>query len=285
MRKNQFVVIIICIATLLLVTCMYIFSGKTSVPSQENQNNAVLSSLPDSSGSSHDVNLESENSSITFDEANGASTISKSPDTLIDSDADRLLSTFGSIGEDYKLHARQYQQGEVQEEDTPSLGWDGDMTLLVKSASVIPYEETSEYEENDPRGIWPMYAENFQDPCILRLEMSLENQDAHNRTGVQYQFSTSLFYLSGYEDLIPENLQRDNYASVTLRYTALESYFDKNTGTKDYWSFELQPGEAMDFVLEFLVDREYFEQQSPFLAVSLSRKIKAGILLDDIVED
>ena len=64
----------------------------------------------------------------------------------------------------------------------------------------------------------------------------------------------------------------------------MESYFDKNSGTKDYWSFELQPGETMDFVLEFLVDREYFEQQSPFLAVSLSREIKAGILLDDIME-
>lgn len=65
----------------------------------------------------------------------------------------------------------------------------------------------------------------------------------------------------------------------------MESYFDKNTGTKDYWSFQLRPGETMDFVLEFLIDRAYLEQQSPFLAVSQNWDIKAGVLLDSIGEE
>ena len=92
------------------------------------------------------------------------------------------------------------------------------------------------------------------------MELHLENVDAHNRTGVQYQFNASMFYLSAYEDLIPQNRQDPTYTTVTQRFTAMESYFDKNTGTKDYWSFQLRPGETMDFVLEFLIDRAYLEQ-------------------------
>lgn len=274
MKKITFGIIVLIVVLLVTVTALYFsFSERMLLQSRDSElmsksqvHSGILSSRAD-------------------DSLDSAPSPEPSPKILSDPDADATLSGFSSIGETYTLHARQYQQGEAQVEDTPSLGWDGDMTLLVKSASLLPYEENGEYGDNDPRGIWPGYADSFQEPGVLRVEMQLKNLDAHNRTGVQYQFNASMFFLSAYDDLVPQNQENMNYVNITQRYTAMESYFDKNSGTKDYWSFELQPGETMDFVLEFLIDREYLEQQSPFLAVSLSREIKAGILLDDIVED
>lgn len=204
--------------------------------------------------------------------------------TLSDPTVDKLLATFGTVGQEYTLHSRNYQQGEVREEDVPSLNWDGDMKLLVKSVKMLPFEATAVYAENDPRNRWAGYAEQFQDPCILHFDLRLDNLNAANRMGVQYQFYASMFFLSAYEDLMPENKRDPNFMNVTQTFTVMESYFDKNSGSKDYWSFTLRPGESMDFVLEFLVDRSYLDQQSPFLAVSLNWDIKAGVLLNSIEE-
>lgn len=208
-----------------------------------------------------------------------------STETLSDPTADKLLATFGVVGQEYTLHSHNYQQGEVREEDVPSLNWDGDMKLLVKSVKILPFDETAVYEENDPRNVWTSYAEQFQDPCILHFDLRLDNVDASNRMGVQYQFNASMFFLSAYEDLMPENKGNPDYINITQKLTSMESFFDKNSGTKDYWSFELRPGESMDFALEFLMDRSYLEQQSPFLAVSLNWDIKAGVLLSSIEKE
>lgn len=229
----------------------------------------------------------SESNSVSCNSSSSRSVLNQASmaGELSDPKADALFATFGSVGQEYILHSRQYQQGEARVEDAPSLNWDGDMKLLVQSAQILPFEKAEVYEENDPRGSWSSYVEQFQDPCILRLSMRLENTDAHNRTGVQYRFNASMFFLSAYEDLMTKNRQDSNYITVTQRLTVMESYFDKNSGTKDYWAFELRPGESMDFVLEFLVDRSYFEQQSPFLAVSFNWDIKAGVLLDSLLEE
>ena len=135
---------------------------------------------------------------------------SPTPEVLSDPDADATLAALGTIGEAYTLHARQYQQGEAREEETASLGWDGDMTLVVRSATLLPYEEDVNGEDA-AHSVWGMYADGFSDPCVLHLELHLENVDAHNRTGVQYQFNASMFYLSAYEDLIPQNRQDPTY--------------------------------------------------------------------------
>lgn len=201
-----------------------------------------------------------------------------------DPDADALLSALGSMGESYTLHSRDYEQGEAREEEAPDLGWDGDMTVLVKSAQLLPFDENIQYEEGDPRSGWSSCAGEFRDPCVLRLVIQLENINARNRNGVQYRFTAFMFQLSAYEDLLPQNWLDENYIKIAQRYAVMESYFDKSSDTKDYWGFELRPGESMDFTLEFLVDRSYLEQQSPLLAVSLSRKTEVGVLLDQITE-
>ena len=155
------------------------------------------------------------------------------------------------------------------------------MHLVVQSATLLPYEEDVNGEDA-AHSVWGMYADGFSDPCVLHLELHLENVDAHNRTGVQYQFNASMFYLSAYEDLIPQNRQNPTYTTVTQRFTAMESYFDKNTGTKDYLRFQLRPGATMAFVLDFLMYRAYLAQSLPFLPFSPYCSSKAGVLLYSI---
>lgn len=248
--KNRNIGILALVIVLLAAVTIFFIVTTNHQPDQETDS---VPEAPSQLVASASAPLEQADSSVPV------SSQSPTPEVLSDPDADATLAALGTIGEAYTLHARQYQQGEAREEETASLGWDGDMTLVVQSATLLPYEEDANGKDA-AHSVWGMYADGFSDPCVLHLELHLENVDAHNRTGVQYQFNASMFYLSAYEDLIPQNRQDPTYTTVTQRFTAMESYFDKNTGTKDYWSFQLRPGETMDFVLEFLIDRAYLEQ-------------------------
>lgn len=260
MKKKMFAVIGMVAALLVIVSVLLLWK-------KPDAGNAQAPSVP----------CASDDTAASYSQESPAGVFS-------DPDADALLSTLGSMGESYTLHSRDYEQGEAKEEEAPALGWDGDMAVLVKSAQLLPFDESAQYGEGDPRSSWSTYAGEFQDPCVLRLAMQLENIDAHNRNGVQYQFTAFMFQLSAYEDLIPQNWSDENYVKVAQRYAVMESYFDHSSDAKDYWGFELRPGERMDFTLEFLVDRSYLEQQAPFLAVSVSRGTQVGVRLDKITE-
>ena len=54
---------------------------------------------------------------------------------------------------------------------------------------------------------------------------------------------------------------------------------------KKYYSFELPEGETMDFTMKYLIDREYLNVDTPFLAIAPGRVPQAGILLDNIQEE
>lgn len=262
MNKKLLIAVLVVFAVLLAATVGYAFWNRNepeSLPSSSSPEQPV-SSLPllSSSVSSHSSSLSS-------------------------SEADTLLATFGTVGQDYTLHSRYYQQGEAREEEAPSLGWDGDLVLRVNSAQIQSF--TPEDSDIDRAESWTKllgdYA--FSDPCVLKLDMTLKNESAENKNGVRYQFSTSMFRLSAYEDLIPENWQDgESYYHVGERYGLYEFSFDKHGKNDDYYSFSLEPGETMDFTLQYLIDREYLNQQSPFLAVSLSRQIECGVLLGDL---
>lgn len=198
-------------------------------------------------------------------------------------EADEVMAAFGAMGEEYTLHSRSYQQGEVKAEEAPSLGWDGDLILTVKSAQVQEYAPADEDEEDPIRGMWPAYARAFSEPRILKLDMTLTNKDAENKNGVRYLFNAGMFRLAAYEDLLPDNWKdAEGYVSIGERYSVLESQFDKHSDNDDYWAFTLEPGETLEFTLQFLIDRAYLEQKSPFLAVSFGRRIQCGVLLDKI---
>ncbi len=99
-------------------------------------------------------------------------------------EADAVIANFGSIGNEYTLHSRYYQQGEAKVEVAPNLGWDGDLLLTVKSAGVQDYAAGADESEDPARAAWPTYAKAFSDPCVLKLDMVLKNKDAENKTGV-----------------------------------------------------------------------------------------------------
>lgn len=221
---------------------------------------------------------------INSDQSAGASQNSSMSTQTADSpQADALLATFGTIGQPYTLHSRSYQQGQARTEDTADLGWNGDMTLWVNSAQVLEYNPAdvdSEFLET-----WNNYLEGnlISNPCVLKLEITLKNENAENSSGVRYQFRADMFRLAAYADLIPENWQNpETYISVGQQYSAYENIFDKHGAGKDYYSFSLEPGQQMDFTMEYLIDRDYLNQKSPFLAVGSSKEIKCGVLLNDL---
>ncbi len=198
-------------------------------------------------------------------------------------EADAVMANFGSIGNEYTLHSRYYQQGEAKVEVAPNLGWDGDLLLTVKSAQVQEYSAADDDNGDPARAAWATYAKLFSDPCVLKLDMTLTNKDAENKNGVRYLFNAGMFRLAAYEDLIPDNWKNaETYVSIGEQYSALEAQFDKHSDNDDYWSFTLEPEETLDFTLQFLIDRKYLEQNTPFLAVSFGRQIECGVLLDKI---
>lgn len=197
--------------------------------------------------------------------------------------ANTLLNSFGVIGQPYTLHSRSYQQGEEKVESAPELGWNGDMILQVNSATVLEYDPDD--FDSDLRELWnnQMDGDIISDPCVLRLDMTLKNEDAEKSSGVRYQFAADMFHLGAYEDLIPENWQNPEvYVSVAQQYSIYNASFDKHAEGDDYYSFILQPGEEMDFTMQYLIDREYLNQRSPFLAISIGREIKCGVLFNDL---
>ena len=199
-------------------------------------------------------------------------------------EADALIKTFAEIGEPYTLHSRYYNQGEAKTDDAPGLGWDGDLELCITDAIVKEYEE-SDIKYNSASSIWARYASDFEDPCILHVELSLKNVDAENKNGVKYKFNANMFVLSAYEDLLPENQNNpEGYTTVGNYYSAYETYFDPHGPGDDYWSFELQPGKTQNFTIEFLIDRVYLSQKDPFLAITPGKEIFYGVMLRDLAK-
>lgn len=275
MSKKTIIAILSAIAVLLVATFVYFFLVKSrQVPQSD-----PFSSTTE--GSSSQVNSSTSRQSETSKGYFGNSQVGS--DYNENEEATNLIKTFGAIGNEYTLHSRYYQQGEAKVEKAPSLGWDGDLLLTVKSAQVQEYSAADDDSGDPARSAWATYAKLFSDPCVLKLDMTLTNRDAENKNGVRYLFNAGMFRLAAYEDLIPENWKNaETYVSIGERYSALEAQFDKHSDNDDYWSFTLEPEETLDFTLQFLIDRKYLEQNTPFLAVSFSRQIECGVLLDKI---
>lgn len=200
-------------------------------------------------------------------------------------EADAIASKLGKMGEPYTLHSRYYKQGEAQDESALNLGWNGDMTVVLKSAKVTAYASDRYLDGDLLSDNMNSIAESFENPAILQLELSLTNLDAENANGIRYQFDAGIFHLSGYEDLIAENWAHQDtapYSSIGERFAnGYFPYFDHHGTEEDtYYLFELNPGETLDFTLEYLIDMAYLDQDTPFLAISPGSQAEAGILFD-----
>ena len=229
---------------ILLVGASVIYFTMDRSSEAETANSSSMSNIePESSNSQSAMPSDSQ--------AENESQESKSETTsseISSPEADALIRTFAEIGEPYTLHSRYYNQGEAKTEDAPGLGWDGDLELCVSDAEIKEYSESNIKYDN--KSLWEFYASEFEDPCILHVELSLKNVDAENKNGVKYKFNANMFVLSAYEDLLPENQNNpEGYTTVGNYYSAYETYFDPHGPGDDYWSFELQPGETQNFTI------------------------------------
>lgn len=278
MNKKAIICMVAILILLVGASVIYFIMDRSSEAETENSS-SMSAAEPESSNSPLETSSEAPTESEPKESA------SETTSSEVNSpEADALIRTFAEIGEPYTLHSRYYNQGEAKTEDAPWLGWDGDLELCITDAIVKEYEE-SDIKYNSDSSIWARYASDFEDPCILHVELSLKNVDAENKNGVKYKFNANMFVLSAYEDLIPENQNNaEGYTTVGNYYSAYETYFDPHGPGDDYWSFELQPGETQNFTIEFLIDRVYLSQKDPFLAITPGREIFYGVMLRDLAK-
>ena len=214
MNKKAIIYTVAILILLVGASVIYFTMDRSSETETENSS-SMSAAEPESSNSQSAMPSDSQ--------AENESQESKSETTsseISSPEADALIRTFAEIGEPYTLHSRYYNQGEAKTEDAPWLGWDGDLELCITDAIVKEYEE-SDIKYNSDSSIWARYASDFEDPCILHVELSLKNVDAENKNGVKYKFNANMFVLSAYEDLLPENQNNpEGYTTVGNYYSA-----------------------------------------------------------------
>lgn len=198
MNKKAIICTVAILILLVGASVIYFIMDRSS--EAETENSSSMSNIePESSNSQSAMPSDSQAENESQESA------SETTSSEVNSpEADALIKTFAEIGEPYTLHSRYYNQGEAKTDDAPGLGWDGDLELCITDAIVKEYEE-SDIKYNSDSSIWARYASDFEDPCILHVELSLKNVDAENKNGVKYKFNANMFVLSAYEDLLPEN--------------------------------------------------------------------------------
>lgn len=276
MNKKVWLIAGTMVAVLALATVVY-----TMKSSQSGGNDDTVSSAS-TAGSSMAASSQIDS---TFSQP-GSEVSSKDEEesnAFYSEEAEKTLANFGVMGQEYTIRSRHYRQGEAKVEDAPNLGWNGDVTVLLKSAELLDYDpDTFECDQSE---MWNSELEvnGFSDPCVLKLDLTFTNKNAQFSGGVRYEFNADMFKLSGYEDLIPENYENaETFNSVGVKYGLQSSSFDKAGDGDDYYCFELPEGESLDFTLMFCVDHSYFDRQTPFLAISNMREVECGILLDKL---
>ncbi len=270
MKKSSLTVIFVLIVLVAVSSFVMIKKNTTTSNSSD-----VISEVSDDTS-------EVEESSVLDSEESIVS--ESSTNTSTSAEADETLKTFGKIGDNYILKSRRYLQGEVVDEDTVSLGWDGNLEICVKNSEVMDFSEDLVDDEVKKDQMVNM-ASYFENPKILRVSFSLKNIDAANKAGVQHQFDLCLFKLGSYIDLIPENYNDpENYIYSGNAYAGVDFIADPHGEGQDYYIFELNPGETKDFTLTYIVDKEYLELKDIFFGISANTRFNYGIMFDGLSE-
>ena len=245
----------------------------------------IANSKNEADRSSNEESVKSSESTITPDDS--AEDVSEletlenseaesSEDVLSDADADTIISTFANIGETYTLHGHYYEQSEDSSDDEISDSFfEGDMELCVNEVTLLDYSDEY-FSSNESADI---DASVFENPKVLKVELSLTNVNAANPAGVQYEFNSTIFGLSAYKDLIAENADNAEYIKISDYYFYPEFALEPHGEGNSYYHFEINPGETKSFTYYFLIDEELLNQKQPFLKVAAGRYIKFGVLL------
>ena len=206
---------------------------------------------------------------------------SSSNQSTVSTKADSTLASFANINEPITLYSRVFKQGETRDNNAPSLGWDENLEMCVTNAEILEYDETDDYD--GMKEIWANQLSDHENPVVLKINLSLKNIDAENRYGVKYEFSSSMFRLGAYEDLIPDNYNNyETYVPVGEHLSVFESAISPHADGSDYYKFELEAGETKEFTLRFLIDGSYLSQKGIFLGVTANRVFDYGVLLTDL---
>lgn len=276
MNKKVWLIAGIMVAVLALATVVYTMKSSQGGGNDDTVSSASMAVSSMAASSQIDSTFSQPGSEVSSKDE-------EESNALYSEEAEKTLANFGVMGQEYTIHSRHYRQGEAKEEDAPNLGWNGDVTVLLKSAEILDYDpDTFECDQSE---MWNSELEvnGFSDPCVLKLDLTFTNKNAQFPGGVRYEFNADMFKLSGYEDLIPENYENaETFNSVGVKYGLQSSSFDKAGDGDDYYCFELSEGESLDFTLMFCVDRSYFDRQTPFLAISNMCEVECGILLDKL---
>lgn len=197
-----------------------------------------------------------------------------------DAEADAKIATFAKMGENYTIHGKIYEQGEEKPEDEISDSlFDGDMEICVNEVNVYDFSQ----DLLDSRFDWTIFNDSLNnDPAVLKVNFTLTNIDAQNRSGVAYEFYANMFKLGYCDDLIPDNYSNNDYCPFE-NYCASEFVLEPSGDGDAYYHFELNPGESKDFTITYMIDRQYLSVKDPFLAITLSsRQTEFGVLLSDL---
>ncbi len=273
MKKSKLIVILVLVSLVALSAFLMINKNKNT----ESNTNTETSTVDEA----NQDNIEESDSNATAEtEISESSVDGESSPTSVE--ADETIAKFGKIGEAYTLTSHRYLQGEVREDDSVSLGWEGNLELCVNSAEVFDYSE-SLLGDDTQKDLLVQVVSEFKSPKILRINITLTNIDAANKYGVQYQFNSSMFKLGSYSDLIPENYEDwENYTYSGGRYANPEIILEPHGEGDDYYNFELETGETTNFTLTYLIDEEYLKQKDIFFGISANSQFKYGIMLDEL---
>ncbi len=276
MKKSKLIVVLVLVSLVALSAFLMINKSKKTDSNTDTETSAV--------DEVNQVNIEESDSNSTAEtEISESSVDGESSPTS--AEADETIAKFGKIGEAYTLTSHRYLQGEVREDDSVSLGWEGNLELCVNSAEVFDYSE-SLLGDGTQKDLFVQMVSGFKSPKILRVNFTLTNIDAANKYGVQYEFNTSIFKFGSYNDLIPENYENyENYLCSGEIYVCADFISDPHGEGDDYYTFELKPGETTDFTLTYLIDEEFLKQKDIFFGISANSQFKYGIMLDELSEE
>lgn len=215
-----------------------------------------------------------------FSEAKSTSE-SQSVDTASNTD---FLNDLGVMDEPYTMTAYTPQQGVDGDGLYPYPGWDeGTMIMTIHSAKVTDYDISGYSDESSLENL-SRNASQCDDPCMVVINLTLENIDATHRAGAQYEFYANMFQLAAAEDYLPKNQNAGTYTPVGWRHGegGFSPVFDQHGEGSNYNHFTLNAGSSMETSLIFVVDREYLNEDTPILAVATARARVLGVVLDKL---
>lgn len=191
------------------------------------------------------------------------------------------------MNDPFLIRSRQYKQGTTRTEDfnMGEFGWQGDMQLTVKGAALYDTAAEAGIPEEDIAS-WEERAASLKDPVYLSIDMDIENIDAYEQYGVQYDFHFGFFTLQLPVDYAAENWQNPDYFPPLTTRTTDTFYFSLHGGDGAYYHLELPAGESTTAQLVFGIERDAADEYGNTLILKAGANAtnRFGFCLDQLAD-